>query len=475
MPQRFSITAKIWLSVGIFILGFVISTVLGQVHGLITENDLSRTSSALLPAVRHTEEADVAFVKTVKSFSLAVMTQDASVLEQASQQGRNTVEALRAVGADSVLGADQTERANKLAASIETFLVDARNLYGAALINPAMTRETEERMQLLASRTEGIKSAVEAQKAPVLNELNRQLGEVQTRSRRQRYTALVVFAITLVAALILVRFTVKHAIVTPILNAIRGVQGAAEEAARESERMTQSGRKLARDSQDQAASVEETSVALEQISATAMENATRAQQADTLMKDARQRVESAVQSMDRLAASMHAISTSSNEVAHVLKSIDEIAFHTNILALNAAVEAARAGDVGAGFSVVANEVRSLAQRAAEAARRSADIVERTIADVRNGVELVAVTHANFGRLSKSILESNGVVGQIAASSQDQSRGVENIGQAVSRIQTVTQSNAEHARQTAESASQMADQVRTTRSHLGELVSVMGLS
>jgi len=378
------------------------------------------------------------------------------------------------VAATSALSAGEVERVTHLGASVEAYLNSAGSLYAAAVANPTMTREAEEKMQALAARTEEVKSAVEAEKAPVLRELNRHLDDVQARSRGQRHTALVVFAITLLAAAVLVSITVKRSIVAPILSAIRGVQGAAEEAAAESERMAQAGQKIAADSQDQAASVEQTSAALEEVSATATENAARADRADTLMKDARLRVGDASESMNRLTASMNAISNSSNEVAHVLKSIDEIAFHTNILALNAAVEAARAGEVGAGFSVVANEVRSLAMRAAEAARRSADIIDRTIADVRNGVELVAAAHSTFKNVSTAIVQSSEVVGHIATTSQEQSRGVKSIGQAISRIQAVTQNNAEHARQTAESTSQMAGQMQTTRNCLGELVEVMGL-
>ena len=96
---------------------------------------------------------------------------------------------------------------------------------------------------------------------------------------------------------------------------------------------------------------------------------------------------------------MNAISSSSREVAGVLKSLDEIAFNTNILALNAAVEAARAGEAGASFSVVADEVRSLAKRAAEAAKHSADIVDKTIGDVANGVQYVALAHESFQEVS----------------------------------------------------------------------------
>jgi methyl-accepting chemotaxis protein len=474
MPQRFSITAKIWLSVGIFILGFVISTVLGQVHGLTTENDLRSASNDLLPAVQRTQEADMSFQKMVKSFGIAVMTQDTSLLRQATQQGRNTVEFLHSVAATPALSAGEAERVTRLAASVEAYLYNAGSLYAAACANPTMTREGEEKMQSMAARTEEMKSAVEAEKAPVLQELNRHLDAIQARSRLQRYTAQLVFAITLLAAAVLVRIMVKRSIVTPILSAIRGVQRAAEEAASESERMARSGQKVAFDSRDQAISVKQTSAALDKISATATENAARADQADTLMKDARRRVDHASQSMDRLTASMDAISSSSKEVAQVLESIDEIAFHTNILALNAAVEAARAGDVGAGFGVVAGEVRSLAQRAAQAARRSADIVDRTIADIRNGVELVAAAHGTFVDVSTAIVRSSEVVARIAATSQDQSRGVKSISMAISRIQVVTKNNAEHALQTAESASQMAGQVETTRNYLAELVEVMGL-
>jgi methyl-accepting chemotaxis protein len=117
-------------------------------------------------------------------------------------------------------------------------------------------------------------------------------------------------------------------------------------------------------------------------------------------------------------------------VADVLKSIDDIAFHTNILALNAAVEAARAGEAGAGFSVVADEVRSLAQRAADAARRSADIIEKTIADVTRGVELVSLAHGVFDEVSAKIASGSQVVSQIAASSDEQTRGVDHIKEAI---------------------------------------------
>ena len=192
------------------------------------------------------------------------------------------------------------------------------------------------------------------------------------------------------------------------------------------------------------------------------------------MQTARQTVDRAAHSMDDLNSSMTLISQSSQQVAGVLKSIDEIAFHTNILALNAAVEAARAGEAGAGFSVVADEVRSLAHRAAEAARNSSAIIDQTVEHVTKGVDLVGHASAAFKQVSVTIGSGTQIVSQIAASSDEQARGVSNIGQAVARIEHLTQRNVANAQQTADGASAMNTQLEETRRYLDELVAVVGL-
>jgi methyl-accepting chemotaxis protein len=473
--RKLNITAKIWLSIGVFVLGFVFSTILGQIAGIETERDLSAASDALFPAAQASQEAESAFSRAVKGFSDAVVTQDASGLERAAQDGQTAMASLNLVAGIGALPAERVSETKKLVSELMQFLADARNTYGPIVANPAsMGPEAQVRIRDLAARTDAVKRNLQRSKEQFSLDLREQLSGARAASAHQRWLALSVFGITLVIASAIVSLTVRRAITGPILRVIHGVQSSADLAAGASDQMAQSGQTVARGAHEQAACIQETSASLQEISTTTRQNSDRATHADGLMTQARETVHNAMQAMDKMSDSMKEISTSSREVASVLKSLDEISFNTNILALNAAVEAARAGEAGAGFSVVADEVRSLARRAAEAARHSGEIIEKTIGHVARGVEYVTLAHSAFRQVSDTIAAGSEVVSQIAASSEQQARGVTIIGQALSRMENVTQSNAANAQQTAQSAAAVTAQVQTTRKHLNELVDVVGL-
>jgi len=408
-----------------------------------------------------------------RDFSVLIRQRE---IRNPAEDGQRVVGSLNGIASVAGIAPQRAEEVRKLATSVGEFVNDAKSIYGSVLSNPAnMTSDMQERMKGLAGRTTTIKASLAAAKDQASKDLHDQLSNVQSSSARQRWVDLIVFGVTLILAGVIVNLTIRRTITGPILHVIHGVQEAAEQAGEASNRMAESGQVVAKDSQEQAASIEETSAALEQISARTRENATRAGEADRLMRSATGTVNRANQAMHDLQTSMSEISKSSKQVSDVLKSIDEIAFQTNVLALNAAVEAARAGESGAGFSVVADEVRSLAQRAADAARRSGEIIEKTMTDVGKGVKLVEIAHGAFTEVSATIAGGSQAVSHIAVSTEEQSRGVTSIGQAISRIQSVTQSNAANAHQTAEAAANMSTQVETTRRHLDELVAVVGLS
>lgn len=195
---------------------------------------------------------------------------------------------------------------------------------------------------------------------------------------------------------------------------------------------------------EQAASLEQSSASLEEMAAMTRQNADNANEGDRLIKKTQATVDEANKAMIDLTHSMQAIYASSDKTQKIIKTIDAIAFQTNLLALNAAVEAARAGEAGAGFSVVADEVRNLAKRAAEAARETATLIEGTVKDIEHGNRLAQSTGTRFIEVLGDIGQLSALVTNIANASNEQANGVEQINLAVANINRVTQGNLANA-------------------------------
>jgi methyl-accepting chemotaxis protein len=199
---------------------------------------------------------------------------------------------------------------------------------------------------------------------------------------------------------------------------------------------------------EQAASIEETSSSLEEMSSMTKSNASSTAKTNELMASAMETIEKANASMNHLTVSMREIAGASEETQKIVKTIDEIAFQTNLLALNAAVEAARAGEAGAGFAVVAEEVRNLALRAAEAAKNTSSLMTDIVRKIRSGEKLVNTTNEEFVDMRTSSHKVVELMGGIASASQDQSQGIEQINTAILQMNTVTQQNAASAEELA---------------------------
>ena len=214
---------------------------------------------------------------------------------------------------------------------------------------------------------------------------------------------------------------------------------------------------VARDASRQAASIEETSAALLEIERMARQNSEGAAQASQLARGARAATERGTREMREMAEAMGAIKTSSDNIAKIIKTIDEIAFQTNLLALNAAVEAARAGEAGAGFSVVADEVRALARRAADAARDTAGRIESSLATSQRGEKLSVALAASLTEIEAQTARVGEVVETIAAASREQTEGFAQINAAVAQIDGFMQGTAASTEQAASAAVQLTAQ------------------
>jgi hypothetical protein len=178
---------------------------------------------------------------------------------------------------------------------------------------------------------------------------------------------------------------------------------------------------------------------VEDISEKIKQNASHSAKADQVMKESERIVASAQESMKRLISSMENIASASENTSKIIKTIDEIAFQTNLLALNAAVESARAGEAGAGFAVVAEEVRNLALRSAEAARNTAGLIAETGKTINEGTELVSGTDTAFVNVADSVTTVVDLIAEIADSSNHQAEGIEHINLTVTEMARIVES------------------------------------
>ncbi|MGV8079116.1 MAG: methyl-accepting chemotaxis protein [Syntrophales bacterium] len=279
---------------------------------------------------------------------------------------------------------------------------------------------------------------------------------------------LIIGAIMIAASFFLIR-----SITRPINRATAGLTDSSDQVASASAQVSATAQHLAEGANDQASSLQQTSSSLEKMSSMTRQNAGSASQADALMKQANSVVKKANDSMEHLTGSMREITAASEETSKIIKTIDEIAFQTNLLALNAAVEAARAGEAGAGFAVVAEEVRNLAMRAAEAAKNTSGLIEGTVRKIREGSELVGETSEAFNEVAVSSAKVGELVGEISAASSEQAQGIEQINKAVTEMDKVTQQTAASAEESASASEEMTAQAQQMKSYVADLATVIG--
>lgn len=280
---------------------------------------------------------------------------------------------------------------------------------------------------------------------------------------------------TIVAFVIgaLLAFLMTRMITKSLRLVISGLTDSSGKVTSVSDQLSDSSQMLADGSSHQASSVEETSSSLEEMASMTKQNATHAKEADSLMSESQKIVAHANRTMVELTKAMKEISNASTETSKIIKTIDEIAFQTNLLALNAAVEAARAGEAGAGFAVVADEVRNLSMRAAEAAKNTAGLIDQTGKKVVDGAKLVTDTDKAFAQVTESATKVAELVSEIAAASDEQAQGIEQINSAVGDMDNVIQQNAASAEESAGATKELNAQVKHLETFIENLISLVG--
>ncbi len=277
-------------------------------------------------------------------------------------------------------------------------------------------------------------------------------------------------------ALILLSIGMLYFMVNSIIRAlnliISGLGDTSSEVSNAAGQISSSSQSLAEGATEQAASLEETSSALEQMASMTRQNADNATKTNETMIQTGEMFKQSSVHMENMATAMTSISDSSEEISRIIKTIEDIAFQTNLLALNAAVEAARAGEAGKGFAVVADEVRNLAQRSAQAARDTTMLIEKTITNVREGVDVSGKVSESFAGIQQSATTVTRLISEITVATNEQAQGVDQVNTAVAQMDKVTQQNAAGAEEMASASEQLSAQAHQLNGMVEQLIGLV---
>jgi hypothetical protein len=293
----------------------------------------------------------------------------------------------------------------------------------------------------------------------------------------QAQNSMLIWVVTAAGATVflaaVISLVVSNRISRPVVRVISDLSAGASQITAAAGQVSVASQSLAEGSSEQAASLEETSASLEELSSMTKRNAESAQRARSAATAARASADTGAERMRTMVAAMDAIENASSDISKILKTIDEIAFQTNILALNAAVEAARAGEAGAGFAVVADEVRALAQRCAVAAKETAVKIDDSVTKSQQGSDISAEVAKGFTTIQNQVHELDLLVAEIATASNEQSQGIGQVTAAVTQMDKVTQSSAASSEESAAAAEELNAQSLTLKDAVITLQQLVG--
>jgi methyl-accepting chemotaxis protein len=319
-------------------------------------------------------------------------------------------------------------------------------------------------------RFESVSNGCEQEAINIAEKLDMELDKVSWREvvQAQKFVSVVVIFGILISMIGIWRIIKR--ITVPIDQIVSEIQLFTEDVTSASAQVSNASHSVAQETSEQAASLEEAAASLEEISSMTHRSAENADHANDLMNAVVQSLDNANTELGDLTKSMEEILTSSKDAFNIVKSINEIAFQTNLLALNASVEAARAGKAGGGFSIVAEEVRKLAKRAADAANETAVLIECTVEKINNGSELMARTNDAFTHVVDRSSETAALVNDITSTSREQAQQIEHIKEAIAELDYITQQNAMNA----ENSSSAAEMMNTQSEQMDESVKKMAM-
>ncbi|SMO77893.1 Methyl-accepting chemotaxis protein [Gracilimonas mengyeensis] len=300
----------------------------------------------------------------------------------------------------------------------------------------------------------------------------KELTKMEAVANRE-FSASILFFLLALGIFFAISYYVKNKIVKPLEAGIYQLSNASAEVGCASEQVSSSSQELAQSSSEQAAGIQQTTASLEQMSAQLKQTAGNAGQAEQQMDITKPLIEEGLSAIERMNETMREIKESSQKTSNIIKTIDDIAFQTNLLALNAAVEAARAGEAGKGFAVVADEVRKLAQRSAIAAQDTSGLIAGSQESTAKGTQVAEDVSKGLEKISASIDEIFTLIAEISGAAKEQSKGVEEMNTVMAEMDRAIQDNASNSEESASAAEELSSQSVELKELVKELTHLLG--
>jgi len=349
-------------------------------------------------------------------------------------------------------------------------ILESRGQYEAAFnryVSLLQQTDKKDRQGQLAEADKDMVAAARALHKEVNDALSAQKAGMQSRVATAG-SLLAVSAVLAIMVGLLVSLLLVRNLTRSLNRVVISLEEGSEQVAAASLQVSSASQSLAAGSSQQAASLEQTTSSLEELAASVKQNSLNADECNQLVIHTNDKTKEVHKSIRATRDFMETISKSGESVKKIIKNIDEIAFQTNLLALNAAVEAARAGQAGAGFAVVAEEVRALAIRAGEAAKTTNHLIGETARQIELGSAQIQETLTKFYEMGDSAKKVNSLVGEISSASQEQALGIDHLNQAMMEIDHVVQQNAANAEESASAAAQLQAQAARLHEIVGEV-------
>lgn len=471
--SQLGVRGKLLLSVGILALGYLLFLGLVQWTASTTQRHLTAVSASIYPATLDIAQARATYKKLRKDYENAVLLQDASALSAADKDRDQVAENLKSAGDKSAVSPALHDAVESLRTQFTASEVKAKDTYVKMVGASNVTDETQAAIAQVASDGQKNEAAFDQLNDTIGKQaFQGELEAVIDSSKSQRVMALILFAFALIISIGTI-VLMERQVSTPLREVAQRLSEGADRVSSSAVQVSTSGITIAQGASEQAASLEETSASSEEISSMARRCAEDCRTTAELVGASQNKVNSANHSLNELVAAMAAIRASSNEVSKIIRLIDEIAFKTNILALNASVEAARAGEAGMGFAVVAEEVRNLAQKCAQAAKDSSDIVEESMRRSNEGKTKLDEVAASIEAVTHDSLKIKSLVDQINTASQEQTSGISQIARAIQHMEKLTQSSAGTAQQSATAAEELTQESGVLQEIVSNLSIIVG--